>query len=318
MSNPRTSRKSAKSAPKPAPAPEIIAAPPAERTYTLEENLARTGPSTLDEVHAFVEGYTDRELTELGAAVDTSRIDTDSARCVGQALDFYERAAPTQLGTLRGVSRTMLRSMAWAAVQGHDAYLSLHMGQTDVRTTRYSRREMSSSLASRGRGQLLQLGEALRVVAAGDAATLDRIQHAVTQSNHAEGLPGAIEATVKLGRRLLAKPSKAMLVRLADGEAGVSTEWLDACQDLAGQIRQAGIAAQSALPTPSVSQADVDRWDGINLVLLRQLIRLFEAGHQVDPSIPRLIPISLRAVFGYRKVKPAEPVQPAAPAEPGN
>ncbi len=318
MGKPRTTKKPTKSTRDPAPATEVIAAPPPERTYSLEENLARTGPSNLDEVNAFIEGQTDRELTELGATVDTSRIDTDSARCVGQALDFYDRATPAQLGKLRGVSSTMLRAMAWAAVQGHDAYVALHMGQTEARTVRYSRRETSSSLTSQGRAQLLQLGEALRVVAAGDAATLDRIQLSVTVSNHAEGLPAAMEATVKLGRSLLAKPSKSMLVRLADGQAGISTEWLDACQDLAHQIRQAGIAALSALPTPPVSQADVDRWDGINLVLLRQLIRLFEAGHRVEPSIQRLIPISLRTVFGYRKAKPAETAQPAAPAQPGN
>jgi hypothetical protein len=316
MSKPRTPKKTTKPARAPAPPAPAAAVDPAERAYTLEDNLARTGPSTPDELSAFIEGYTDDELVAAGAAVDTSRIDVDAARLIGQAIDFYQRATAEQRGHLRGVSRTMLRAMAWAAVQGHDAYLALHTGLTELRSTRYARRETSVSLASRGHAELVQLAEALRALAAGHAATIARIEHAAVQSHHADGLPAAIEELVKIGRAMLAKPSKAMLVRLADGEAGVSNDWLDACQDLARQIRDAGLTAQAPLPVMQLSQADVDRWDGINLALLRQLIRLFEAGHRVDPSIPRLVPLSLRAVFGHRKHKPGAAKEPAAAAQP--
>ena|GEM_PF-5427816 len=229
---------------------------------------ARTGPSTPDELSAFIGGYADDELVAAGAAVDTSRIDVDAARHIGQALDFYLRATAEQRGHLRGVSRTMLRAMAWAAVQGHDAYLALHTGLTELRSTRYARRETAVSLTSRGRAELVQLAEALRALAAGHAATIARIEHAAVQSHHADGLPAAIEQLVKIGRALVARPSQAMLVRLADGEAGISNDWLDACQDLARQIRDAGLTAQAPLPATQLSQADVDRWDGINLVLL--------------------------------------------------
>lgn len=311
MSKPRATKKTAKAPAPPLPAPPVRAE---ERVYSLEANLDRTGPSTVDEVGAFVEGHADADLVTQGTAVDTSRIDTDSARLLGEALDFYGRATRDQRANLRGVSSAMLRAMAWAAVQGHDAYLSLHIGKTAIRTTRQSRQETSTSLVDQGRGQLDQLGEALAAIAAGRPETLAEIDSASKVTNHAEGLPGALEAMVKVGGALLENPTPAMLVRLADGEAGVTTEWLGACDDLASRIRKAGITADAALPKPEVSQATVDRWDGVNLVLLRQLVRLFESGHRNDPAIPRLNPLSLRNVLGHRKAKTA--ASDEVPAEP--
>ena len=66
-----------------------------------------------------------------------------------------------------------------------------------------------------------------------------------------------------------------------------------------------------------VSGAEVDRWDGINLVLLRRLVRVFEAAHAVDNTVPRLTPIALRTIFGVRaqkhKEEPAPSPQPQFP-----
>jgi hypothetical protein len=65
------------------------------------------------------------------------------------------------------------------------------------------------------------------------------------------------------------------------------------------------------MPIAEVAQADVDYWDGINLALLGQLIDLFEAGHQTDPTVPRLVSIALRSYFSpNKKAKPAPATKP--------
>lgn len=309
----RSTRKSTKAEPV-----TVLTAPnPAEGTYSLEHNLARTGPSNEIEIAALVEGFTDQELREEGAQVDTSRIDTDSARIVGIAADFVARATPEQKGAVRGYSTALLRACAWAAVQGHEAYMALHSDTVAVRTTRSARQASVGTLRARARAAHLQLSEALRAVAAGDRALLARVDDAANQTNSPDGLAGAMMALVAIGRSVLLKPSAGMRVRLAGGEAGLTEEWFDDCEDLAREIKAAGIVADSPLPRPAVTQAEVDRWDGINLVLLRRLVRVFEAAHAVDNTVPRLSPIALRTLFGARaqktKEEPAPSPQPQFP-----
>jgi len=302
----KKTRPATRSTPKPTRAEQavVLAAPaPAESAYSLEHNLARTGPSNDMEVAALVEGFTDQELGEVGVQVDTSRIDTDSARIVGTALDYVARATPEQKLALRGVTTALLRACAWCAVQGHDAYLALHSDTVAVRTTRQARQAATGSIRARARAAHLQLAEALRAIAAGDRALLARIDEAANQTNSADGLPGAIISLVSIGRTILQKPSASMKVRLAGGEAGLTEEWFDDCEDLAREYKAAGIVAESPLPRPAVTQAEVDRWDGINLVLLRRLVRVFEAAHAVDNTVPRLSPIALRGLWKRRGVK---------------
>lgn len=304
---PRTTTQAAKAE----PLAVLAVQAPAEAVYSLEHNLERTGPSNEIELAALLEGLTDQELREEGAQVDTSRIDTDSARIIGIVIDYITRATREQKASLRGYSTALLRASAWAAVQGHEAYLALHADTVAVRTTRSARQASADSLRGRARATYLQLVAALRAVAAGNRAMLARIDEAANQTNSADGLPGAIASLVSIGRAALQKPSAAMKVRLADGEAGLTEEWFDECEDLAREIKAAGIVADSPLPRPVVTQAEVDRWDGINLVLLRRLNRIFDAAHAVNNTVPRLTPVALRTIFGARAQKHNEEPAPA-------
>ena len=72
----------------------------------------------------------------------------------------------------------------------------------------------------------------------------------------------------------------------------------------------------SAREDAAVSQAEVDLWDGVNLLLLECILDLFEAAHALEPSVPRLLPLVLRrggmltAHAGSAEAKPKPPTLP--------
>jgi len=310
------------------PAPTV----PGEAEYTLDALLARLGPATEEEVLAYIEGATDEELIAEGRQVDTARIDTDTARIYGRALDFIERAQNKEqekaekekdkkkvrrpAGPVRGVTRALLRVGVWAAVQGHDAYVALRTGIAQQRSGRALNQDTAEETRQEGRDLHVELIDALRAVAGQKKTLLARIAQAANLSAAPEGLAGSIRALVAIGREMLADPSPAMKLRLADGESGVTTEYLDACEETAGRVAKAESVGGAVLPSPEVSQAEVDRWDGINLVLLETVIRAFEAGHRVNPTVPRVLPISLRTYFTKtkRSAKSTEPAVAVAEA----
>jgi len=58
---------------------------------------------------------------------------------------------------------------------------------------------------------------------------------------------------------------------------------------------------------PKATQANLDLHDGINVVILGQIIRAFERAHDLDPTIPRLVPISTRRLFNRKPAKKGPP-----------
>ncbi|WP_437326816.1 hypothetical protein [Sorangium sp. So ce381] len=55
----------------------------------------------------------------------------------------------------------------------------------------------------------------------------------------------------------------------------------------------------------SHARGDLDRADGINLILLEQIVRVFERANEQDPTIPRLVPIATRRLFSRSTRKKA-------------
>ncbi|HLM74359.1 MAG TPA: hypothetical protein VK459_16755, partial [Polyangiaceae bacterium] len=62
----------------------------------------------------------------------------------------------------------------------------------------------------------------------------------------------------------------------------------------------------------------LDRADGINVLLLGQLIRAFDGAHNINPTVPRLVPISTRRLFNRRKKIEGEPESEISPSPGGD
>ena len=46
-----------------------------------------------------------------------------------------------------------------------------------------------------------------------------------------------------------------------------------------------------------MTQGALDAEDGANLLLLGHIVQVFEAAHDLDPTIPRLVPIATRRLL---------------------
>jgi hypothetical protein len=290
-------------------AAEVRAVDDAEVTYALASLVARAGDATLDEVDAFLEGLTDDDLVSDGATVATSRVTTDCARLYGIASDFWLRATPAQKDLLAAVSTDRLRISIWSAAQGESTEAALASQAGGAAVTQAAGAKAAAALRKTALDRRDQLERALMALAGRDAALLHRVQKAYGSA----AAPGqALEDLAALGQQWLAAPTAGMKIRMRG--ARVTAAWLADCAALGGKARLAVDSGTAPRRATEIAQADVDRWDGRNLELLRELMALFDAGHATDASIPRLQPIALRTHFGRRRAPPPQP--PAPPPVP--
>lgn len=297
-------------APKQSAAPETGEAAAETEVYTLNQLATRYGAATEADVTRYVE-ETPEALLVLGARVSTDRIDTDCARLYGQAATFFHGASATQRAALFGCSGALLRTAIWAAQRGHTLWAERTASTTASNAEKTNQQNEAQLLRRRGQAlrDLWQAG--LRAIAAGAPKRLDEITTAYGTAEDNGALADALRRLAALGKRY-AKDAK---LRAGAAEAGLDDAMLARTESLAAQIASTGEAATAVRPRSKVAQNEVDRWDGINLTLLRRIMDIFEAGHLVDPSVPRLVPISLQRFFTQSRPKKVEPAGPGAGGE---
>ncbi len=276
-------------------APEARAEPEEEAVDTLEDLVRRAGGATEEEALAYVEGMTDMELVSLGAQVATSRIDVDAARLYGKALRFFETATAAQRLAMPGVTPDMLRVAIWTARQGQQKAEQRDHGKTAKSQGKAERRTDADTTRAEGVTRREQLHGALEALGKKDTKTKSQIAKAygniATPMAHAESL----SAMAKLCRTLLEDESPGAVTRRRGSP--ITEAWLSETEALARRVEKTGKTATAVQGDAPITQAEVDRYDGINLRLLEAFVDAFDTGHKVDPQIPRLIPISLRRWF---------------------
>jgi hypothetical protein len=301
---------------KPKPPPEDVAAllappppDPGEGVYVLPELAVRLGDASEDEVAIFVD-VTDVGLVDEGRAVATPRIDTDAARLYGQAADFFDAASPAQERRLIAVSKDMLRVAVWAALRGSQQYVAREAAKRSGETARDAGAAEALATREKALNRRTQLIVALRSLTRGEGTWATRIDGALGTIVEPKKLAKSLADLSKLGKKVLADRSAVLVERRK--HSSLDKDWLAEVDALAGEVERLGTAAKAALVAGPVPQAEVDRWDGINLFLLEQFIHAFDAAHAEDPSIPRLVPIALRGYYSPRRSRAADPAEPPA------
>ncbi|MGK3989056.1 hypothetical protein WME99_38785 [Sorangium sp. So ce136] len=82
-------------------------------------------------------------------------------------------------------------------------------------------------------------------------------------------------------------------------------DYVERLEDTARELTQVAKTAAARPAGQKVTAGDLDRADGINLILLEQIVRVFERANEQDPTIPRLVPIATRRLFSRSSRKKA-------------
>jgi hypothetical protein len=292
--------------------PAVLAESEEPPAYTLPKLVARFFEATEADVLPYVASIAKTDLTERGRRVATSRIDKDCGRLYGIAADFADRATEAELDAMPAFSKRLLGVAIWAAYQGSGKAEQREASASKAGSDKKARQVDAAQLRTQGLLQRDQIAAALRPLAGGDEKLLKKINEAAYgAAASAKELSGVLLTLTGVGRTMLQDKSDAMKKRLEGTRVGDGL--FNSLEALAGKIREAGDVAAAPLTATPIAQADVDYWDGINLYLLESLIDMFEAGNAQVPTIPRLVPISLRNLLSSRSGAKTPPT-PAPPA----
>ena len=141
----------------------------------------------------------------------------------------------------------------------------------------------------------------LEVLVVGAAEVDEAFGTADTATNLARGL----KAFAGLLREWLKRKEPDLAGRLV--LASLDDEYAGDLEAAAKKVRDTASALERRTGNPRATQANLDLEDGTNVLILGQIIRAFERGHDLDPTIPSLVPISTRRLFNRKSPKKGKP-----------
>ncbi|MFS8067446.1 MAG: hypothetical protein ACMG6S_13880 [Byssovorax sp.] len=277
--------------------------------HTLPSLAKALGPADPDLLAALLEGATEADLVALGQTIATPRLLTDDRRLYSTAYDVYTQATSEQKGRLRGFSLELLGLAVHHAIE-LEALLAEHEGHATSSEISTASRDASAQAAFKAGITLRdQAKTVLDGVAGKNKPLLAEIDAAVGTAATEEKLAVGLTQLAAIGQRFLghkkdAVATRAKLMRL-------DAAYVDALTAAAKAVRGTTLAASARSSGKKATQGSLDKKDGEAFHLLEAIIDAFEKAHDIDPTIPRLVPISMRRHFGKHTRK-----APAAVAAP--
>ena len=185
---------------------------------------------------------------------------------------------------------------------GRDAHAQISTATRDVA----AQQAFKAGLTLRDQAEVV-----LRGVAGRDAATLTEIGKAVGTASPPENLAVGLTQLASIGKRFLGH--KKDLVATRAKVMRLDEPYLTRMTDAAAAIRATKLDASGRSAGKKVTQGSLDKKDGEAYFLVEAIISAFEKAHDIDPTIPRLVPISMRRHFGkHARKAPAAPAPPVA------
>lgn len=281
----------------------------------IESTSASLGVATEAEAQTLIGDVSDAALIAAGARVATPRISKEAARVAVFANGFFATATPATRSALC-MSPEVVRIMAWTAAQGNRAWRRLSAMRAQRKTTKTVRSDAHDALATQARGARDQIADALRKVVSGSTDLEARIASAVTPAAQGEADVGpgkALASLVVIAREQLASAKKDVLTRCEMW--GVTASRIDELEKLATKAQKAERAANAPTADLDHEQAIVDRWDGINLILIDQIVRAFAKARAAGKAVKPFKLVHLRGILGTRKGKRAVAAKPVTPPD---
>jgi len=266
-----------------------------DNELTLPEIAATLAPPDPALLKALLAGTTEVQLVEKGRLIASSRIVTDTRRLYATAYAFYAQATPAQRKKLRGFSLKLLALAVAQAITLDEMRRDHEDRSLDKDAIRSTRDAELRETFTRALGLRDQLHDVLLDVAGQTLAAREEIDQAVGTAEKPELLVRGLEQLSIIGSRFLDETT---------GPIHDRAELFELDQNYLAEIAIAqknledAIAAAAVRPAgTNVSQGDLDKADGLNLMLLGHVIRAFDSAHDQDPTIPTLVPIATRRMF---------------------
>ncbi|HTN85279.1 MAG TPA: hypothetical protein VL242_16390 [Sorangium sp.] len=279
-----------------------------DATHALELLAAKVGEPARSSLQAILAGTTDADLVSVGKTILSSRIVTDAARIYRKAWDFYQEATDEQRKRLRGFSKPLLAVAVQQALALEKLDRQLAAKSASAGVARAAHDKATEAAQSRAIELRDQAYDALRDAAGRDEGLRAQVDAAFGTATTSETLSRGLDQTAKLLREWLGSDDEALTVRL--GLANLDDAYARELVAAAKDVRSAAANATNRPADGTVTQGALDRADGINILIMGQILRAFEGAHGIDPTIPRLVPISTRRLFNRKTKKKAAETQP--------
>ncbi|WP_437590029.1 hypothetical protein [Sorangium sp. So ce1000] len=270
---------------------------------TLESLADRLGKPEPGLLEALLDGTTESQLVERGRQIASSRVLTDMRRLYATAHACWSSASKDKRETLRGFSPELLAlavEQALALERLLEAHESAGQKKDATRATKDAalRERFSRALILRD-----QAYEVLRGVGGSGKEAREELAQAVGTAEDPGALARGLTQLAALGKRYLAQKKGPLAVRAK--LMRLDQDYVERLEETAEELTQAAKTAAARPAGQKVTSGDLDRADGINLILLEQIVRVFERGNEQDPTIPRLVPIATRRLFSRSTRKKA-------------
>jgi len=279
--------------------------------HTLESIASALGASEPGLIEAVLDGAAQTELVELGRQIETDHVVSDAERIYRTAFDFWGRATDAQKDRLRGFSPELLCLATHNAI----ALGELKSDSAGNTKTEIELRAVLQASAQKAFDEGLamrdQAERVLQGVASKDATLRVTVENAVGTAESSTALASGLRGLAKVGARFLTHDNDAIAARakLMRLDAG----YVASLNDSAKLVEDTAKKAAGRTGGKRVTQGALDHADGVQLHLMAAIVNAFEAAHDIDPTIPRLVRTSTRRLYTRRNRKVEK--APVAPAE---
>lgn len=283
--------------------------------YTLSDIVQRLGNATEAEVRQELEGCTNEDFIAKGRRIGTPRLVKELARNYGVMADWLLKATGPQKEWLGFVSSDWLRIAAFAAHQAESRHEELSKGASFVAATKEVRVSQANDLMHTLKLHRERIYTAMQNVAAEIPQWKSRVHGAYSTPDTIVPMTDALDALATVAEMMLAEPTPGMTLRLARNN--ITTATIQSWRTMAQTAREAQKAANAVKSATTVTQQDVDLWDGMAISLFEQFVNAAEDAHRIDPSIPTPTIIGLRSWFRRASAKSAPKEDAATPGTTG-
>jgi hypothetical protein len=274
-------------------------------THSWEELIRAHGAATDDDRELYAVRSTGQVLLDFGRRIASGRILRDLLRFCCQ---IHDDGAKRGEGGIVGFSEAFFRVVLEDGKALADLYAT-SLG--DAKATTTAAKSDEASLASRAESLRARFESVFATVdhaTRNSAAMSARVAACYTRALAPEVVAASTESLVAVARELLKSERFRIARRLVD--SGVDSAKLGALESTAKAVAALSKRASAPRAAPKVTQRQLDLQQGVCITHMQTLIDVFTAARDADPSVPNLIPIATRSLFGY--CRPAAQEEPAA------